>query len=49
VEYTKLNDEIRFSRALIDQYATVDIDERLPSTVQVRFSRYVRKVFANVT
>ncbi len=42
VEYKQLNDEIRAT-------GTVDIDERLQSTVQVRFSGYVRKVFANAT
>lgn len=42
VEYKQLNDEIRAT-------GTVDIDERLQSSVQVRFSGYIRKVFANAT
>ena len=42
VEYEQLNDEIRAT-------GTVDIDERLQSSVQVRFSGYIRKVFANAT
>lgn len=42
VEYKQLNDEIRAT-------GTVDVDERLQSTVQVRFSGYIRKVFANAT
>ncbi len=42
VEYKQLNDEIRAT-------GTVDVDERLQSTVQVRFSGYVRRVFANAT
>jgi RND family efflux transporter MFP subunit len=41
-EYKQLNDEIRAT-------GTVDIDERLQSSVQIRFSGYVRKVFANAT
>ena len=42
VEYKQLSDEIQAT-------GTVDIDERLQSTVQVRFSGYIRKVFANAT
>jgi len=42
VEYKQLDDEIRAT-------GTVDIDERLQSSVQVRFSGYIRKVFANAT
>lgn len=42
VEYKQLNDDIRAS-------GTVDIDERLISYVQVRFSGYLRKVFVNAT
>ncbi|MEO7029640.1 MAG: efflux RND transporter periplasmic adaptor subunit, partial [Acidobacteriaceae bacterium] len=42
VEYKQLNDEIRAT-------GTVDVDERLQSSVQIRFSGYVRKVFANAT
>lgn len=42
VEYKQLKDEIRAT-------GTVDIDERLQSSVQVRFSGYIRKVFANAT
>lgn len=42
VEYKQLNDEIRAT-------GTVDIDERLQSTVQIRFSGYIRKVFGNAT
>jgi Cu(I)/Ag(I) efflux system membrane fusion protein/cobalt-zinc-cadmium efflux system membrane fusion protein len=42
VEYKLLNDEIRAT-------GTVDVDERLQSSVQVRFSGYIRKVFANAT
>jgi RND family efflux transporter MFP subunit len=42
VEYKQLNDEIRAT-------GTVDIDERLQSSVQVRFSGHIRKVFANAT
>jgi RND family efflux transporter MFP subunit len=42
VEYKQLNDEIRAT-------GTVDVDERLQSTVQVRFSGYIRKVFADAT
>jgi len=42
VEYKQLNDEIRAT-------GTVDVDERLQSTVQVRFSGYIRQVFANAT
>jgi len=42
VEYKQLNDEIRAT-------GTVDVDERLQSSVQVRFSGYIRKVFADAT
>lgn len=42
VEYKELNDEIRTT-------GTVDVDERLQSSVQVQFSGYIRKVFANAT
>jgi RND family efflux transporter MFP subunit len=42
VEYKELNDEIRAT-------GTVDVDERLQSSVQVRFSGYIRKVFADAT
>ena len=42
MEYKQLNDKIRAT-------GTVDIDERLQSSVQVRFSGYIRKVFANAT
>ena len=42
VEYKQLSDEIRAT-------GTVDVDERLQSTVQVRFSGYIRKVFADAT
>ncbi len=42
VQWKQVNDEIRAT-------GTVDIDERLISYVQVRFSGYVRKVFANAT
>ena len=42
VEYKQLNDAIRAT-------GTVDVDERLQSSVQVRFSGYIRKVFANAT
>ena len=42
VEYKQLSDEIRAT-------GTVDVDERLQSSVQVRFSGYIRKVFANAT
>src|SRR6202021_964145 len=42
VEYKQLSDDIRAT-------GTVDIDERLLSYVQVRFSGYIRKVFANAT
>ena len=42
VEYKQLSDEIRAT-------GTVDVDERLQSFVQVRFSGYIRKVFANAT
>lgn len=42
VEYKQLSDEIRAT-------GTVDMDERLQSSVQVRFSGYIRKVFADAT
>jgi RND family efflux transporter MFP subunit len=42
VEYKRLDDEIRAT-------GTVDVDERLLSSVQVRFSGYIRKVFADAT
>ncbi|MDQ2834940.1 MAG: efflux RND transporter periplasmic adaptor subunit [Acidobacteriota bacterium] len=42
VEYKQLSDEIRAP-------GTVDVDERLQSSVQVRFSGYIRKVFADAT
>lgn len=42
VEYKQLSDDIRAT-------GTVDIDERLLSYVQVRFSGYIRQVFANST
>ncbi len=42
VEYKQLSDEIRAT-------GTVDVDERLQSFVQVRFSGYIRKVFADAT
>ena len=42
VEYKQLSDEIRAT-------GTVDVDERLQSSVQVRFSGYIRKVFADAT
>ncbi len=42
VEYKQLSDEIRAT-------GTVDVDERLQSSVQVRFSGYIRRVFANAT
>jgi Cu(I)/Ag(I) efflux system membrane fusion protein/cobalt-zinc-cadmium efflux system membrane fusion protein len=42
VEYKQLNDEIRAT-------GTVEIDERRQSSVQVRFSGYIRKVFADAT
>jgi RND family efflux transporter MFP subunit len=42
VEYKQLSDDIRAT-------GTVDINERLLSYVQVRFSGYIRKVFANAT
>jgi len=42
VEYKQLNDDLRAT-------GTVDVDERLQSSVQVRFSGYIRKVFANAT
>jgi RND family efflux transporter MFP subunit len=42
VESKQISDKIRAT-------GTVDIDERLTSYVQVRFSGYVRKVFANAT
>jgi RND family efflux transporter MFP subunit len=42
VEYKQLSDEIRAT-------GTVDVDERLQSSVQVRFSGYIRKVFGDAT
>ena len=42
VEYKQLSDEIRAA-------GTVDVDERFQSSVQVRFSGYIRTVFANAT
>lgn len=42
VEYKQLDDGIRAT-------GTVEADERLQSSVQVRFSGYVRKVFADAT
>jgi RND family efflux transporter MFP subunit len=42
VEYKQLSDNIRAT-------GTVDINERLLSYVQVRFTGYIRKVFANAT
>ena len=42
VEYKQLSDDIRAT-------GTVDIDERLISYVQIRFSGYIRKVFADAT
>ena len=42
VEYKQLNDELRAT-------GTVDVDERLQSSVQIRFSGYIRKVFADAT
>jgi RND family efflux transporter MFP subunit len=42
VEYKQLNDELRAT-------GTVNVDERLQSSVQVRFSGYIRKVFADAT
>lgn len=42
VEYKQLKEEIRAT-------GTVDVDERLQSSVQIRFSGYLRKVFANAT
>ena len=42
VEYKLLSDDIRAT-------GTVDVDERLQSSVQVRFSGYIRKVFADAT
>ncbi len=42
VEYKQLNDEIRAT-------GTVDVNERLQSSVQVRFSGYIRRVFADAT
>jgi Cu(I)/Ag(I) efflux system membrane fusion protein/cobalt-zinc-cadmium efflux system membrane fusion protein len=42
VQWKQISDDIRAT-------GTVDIDERLISYVQVRFSGYVRKVFANAT
>jgi RND family efflux transporter MFP subunit len=42
VQWKQIGDDIQAS-------GTVDIDERLISYVQVRFSGYIRKVFANAT
>lgn len=42
VEYKHLSDEIRAT-------GTVDVDERLQSLVQIRFSGFIRKVFADAT
>lgn len=42
VEYKRLSDDIRAT-------GTVAVDERLLSYVQVRFSGYIRKVFADAT
>lgn len=42
VEYKQVSNDIRAT-------GNVDIDERLVSFVQVRFSGYIRKVFANAT
>jgi Cu(I)/Ag(I) efflux system membrane fusion protein/cobalt-zinc-cadmium efflux system membrane fusion protein len=42
VEYKQLSDDLRAT-------GTVDIDEQMLSYVQVRFSGYIRKVFANAT
>ncbi len=42
VEYKQLDNDVRAT-------GNVDIDERLVSTVQVRFPGYIRKVFANAT
>ncbi len=42
VEWKQISDDVRAT-------GTVDIDERLISYVQVRFSGYIRKVFANAT
>ncbi len=42
VEYKQVSDDIRAT-------GNVDINERLVSYVQVRFSGYIRKVFANAT
>ncbi len=42
VEWKQISDDLQAS-------GTVDIDERLISYVQVRFSGYLRKVFANAT
>lgn len=42
VEYQRLSDEIR-------AMGTVDVDERLQSSVQIRFSGYIRRVFADAT
>lgn len=42
VQYKQLNDDIRAT-------GTVEVDERLQSSVQVRFSGYIRKVYANST
>ena len=42
VEYKQLSDELR-------AIGNVDVDERLKSSVQLRFSGYVRRVFADAT
>jgi RND family efflux transporter MFP subunit len=42
VEYKQLSDALLAT-------GTVDVDERLESSVQVRFAGYIRKVFANAT
>lgn len=42
VEFKHLSDDLRTT-------GTVNVDERLQSSVQVRFSGYIRKVFANAT
>ena len=42
VEYKQLSDDIRAT-------GTVEIDERLVSSVQVRYSGYIRRVFADAT
>ena len=42
VEYSQLDDEVRAT-------GTVAVDDRLTSSVQVRFAGYIRTVFANAT